>query len=255
MRTGFFYLRLVVCAFLLPVSASHAQTPPAAPVRVILSETSPLNGVLTELLDTLFKSMPGHKLSFASVPWPRAQRLVESGDMDLFVTYPADSRLAYAHFTKSPLLVQELGYIVYDKLGSKARQIQSATSFADLKGLVFVHQDTVEWEAEKVPGFIQRYTVNAPAHMFHMTFHRRAGDFFIMGPEQASRYAKQLGYDKQFGIRRASFIPDSMVQYHIGLRKSYRGSQGLVAALDLAMQQPAFVQKSRAITTKFLRQD
>jgi polar amino acid transport system substrate-binding protein len=255
MRTGFFYRRFFLCAFLLPVLASHAQTPPVAPVRVIMSETSPLNGVLTELLDTLFKSIPERKLSFAAVPWPRAQRLVESGEMDMFVTYPADSRLAYANFTKSPLLVQELGYIVFDKLGSKAKQIQSATSFADLKGLVFVHQDTVEWESEKVPGFIKRYTVNAPAHMFHMTFQRRAGDFFIMGPEQAARYAKQLGYEKQFGIRRASFIPNSLVQYHIGLRKSYQGSQGLVAALDLAMQQPAFVQKSRAITAKFWRQE
>ncbi len=255
MRIGFFFSCLALGAAILPAPPSHAQAAVRAPVRVVLSETSPLNGVLTELLDALIKSGPGHKLSFASVPWPRAQRLVESGAMDAFVTYPADSRLAYANFTKSPLLVQELGYIVFDKQGSKARQILEANSFADLKGLVFVHQDTVEWETEKVPSFIKRYTVNAPAHLFHMTFQRRAGDFFIMGPEQAARYAKQLGYDKQFGIRRASFIPNSVVQYHFGLRKSYQGSKDLIDTLDAAMQQPGYLQKSKAITARFWRQD
>jgi polar amino acid transport system substrate-binding protein len=255
MRIGVSFRCIALGVALLSAPASHAQAPAAQPLRVVLSETSPLNGVLTELLEALVKTVPGHSLHFSAVPWTRAQRLVESSDMDLFVTYPADSRLAYANFTKSPLLVQELGYLIYDKQGSKARQIQAATSFADLKGLVFVHQDTVEWETEKVPSYIKRYTVNAPAHMFHMTFQRRAGDFFIMGPDQASKYAKQLGYEKQFGIRRASFIPDSMVQYHIGVRKSYPGSKALIDALDAAMLQPAFVQKSRAITAKFWKQD
>ncbi len=255
MRIAFFCRSALLAAALLAAPLSHAQAASTLPVRVVLSETSPLNGMLTELLEALFKTVPGYKLSVASVPWPRAQRLVESGDVDLFVTYPADNRLAYANFTKLPLLVQELGYIVFDKQGSKARQILAANSFADLNGLVFVHQDTVEWEAEKVPSFIQRYTVNAPPHLFHMTFHRRVGDFFIMGPEQAAGYAKQLGYDKQFGIRRASFIPDSLVRYHIGVRKTYPGSKGLIDALDAAMQQPGYTQRSRAISARFLRQD
>lgn len=243
--------RWSIALVLLLAGAAHAA--PAPTLRVGLSETSLVNGAIVELAQALFQFVPSHQPQFQKLPWTRAQRLVENGDIDMFVTFPASNRASYAHFTRTALLSLDYGHLVYDKLGSKARQIEAATSFADLKDLVFVHQDKVEWEMLNVPPYIKRYTVNAPMHMFHMTFGRRAGDFFIMYPEQAEYFARKLGYGRQLGIRKVDFIPNQHVGLHIGIRKSYPGSKALVDALDTAMQQPGFRQKAKAITARYLR--
>lgn len=241
-------------AALLLLAGGAAAAAPAA-LRVGLSETSMVNGAIVELTQALFQFVPSHQPQFQNLPWTRVQRLVENGDLDLFVTFPASNRASYVHFTKAPLLSLDYGHLIYDKQGSKARQIEAATSFADLKDLVFVHQDKVEWEMLNVPPYIKRYTVNAPMHLFRMTFGRQAGDFFIMYPEQAEHFARKLGYGRRLGIRKVNFIPNQHVGLHIGIRKSYPGSKALVDALDVAMQQAGFRQKADAITAKYLRRE
>ncbi len=244
-----------LCMAVLLLAASVAQAATPLPLRAGLSENSQVSTIVQELATVLFTGMPDQQLSFQILPWTRVQKLLENGDLDMFVTFPASNRATYAHFTKSALFTLDYGHIVYDKLGSKAAQIEAATSFADMRNLVFVHQDAVEWEMRNVPSYIKRYTVNAPLHMFHMTFGRKVGDFFIMYPEQAAHFASQLGYGKQLGIRKVNFIPNSHVGLHIGIRKSYPGSKDLVEALDVAMQQPAYRHKASAIVAKFMRHD
>ncbi len=259
MRTGLFARRLLLGAAIWLGSASHALA--LIPVRAALSEAAhptsyvdhgEATGIFREMLDVLFAMVPGYRIEYQGLPWTRAQRLVESGEMDLFVTFPATNRGAYAHFTKASIFTLDYGTIVYDRKGNHAGQIESARNFADLKGLTFVHQEAVEWETENIPASFKRYTVNAPLSLLHMTFERRVGDFFIMYPEQAYFYAKQLGYLDQLGVRKAPFIPHSLVRMHIGIRKNFPGSKALVKALDAAMQQPDYQQKANAIKAKYL---
>jgi hypothetical protein len=239
----------------LSALAGQASAAAPLPVRVGFSENSQVTEVVRELAQLVFSYVPSHRPNFQTLPWTRVQRLMENGDMDMFVTYPATNRTAYAHFTKTALFTLDYGHLIYDKQGPKAAQILAANRFADLKDLVFVHQDGVEWEMLNVPSYIRRYTVNAAPHMFHMTFERRAGDFFIMYPAQAMHFAQQLGYEKQIGIRKVNFVPNHLVGLKIGIRKSYPDSQALVDALDAAMHQPAFRRKANAIMARYQRHE
>lgn len=246
-RLGFFAMLFV---------ASLSQAAPARTIRVAMSEASPpasivengqSTGMYRELLETLFSRLPDYRLEFHAFPWARAQWAVQHDEMDIFITFPSANRIRYASFTADSLCVVDYGNIVYDLRGKKAAQIKSAKSFQDLRDLVFVSQDTVAWETENVPGYIRRYPVNGTTALMHMTFRRATGDFFIMPPEQAVYYAKQLGYEHQLGMKKVSFIPNSLAPIHIGLRKSYPDNKALMKAIDSAMHHPDFLTKKRAI--------
>ena len=256
--TGSAARRTCFCALLL--FAAHGQAAPPTLVRVAYSAPSqPANPfevthaslLIEELLKALFSLTPDYQTQFHGFPWARAQRLVEHGDMDLFVTFPSASRRGYANFSVHPLFVLDYGNIVYDATGAKAAQIEAATSFKDLRDLIFVSQDTVEWETENVPSYLRRYMVNGSVALMHMTFQRQMGDFFIMPPEQARAYAKHFGYERKLGMKKVDFIPNGQISFHIGIRKSYPQGKALMAALETAMKQPAFLAKRRRIESKY----
>ncbi len=240
------------------VAYAHAATPTL--VRISLSEAptpAALVGdkqsipMLTELLQALFHFIPGYTPEFHAFPWTRAQQLVAIGRMDLFATSPSASRLRYADFSRGILYTSDYGNLVYDRKGDKGAQIESAKSFADLKKLVFVSQTAIEWEAESVPPYIERHMVNVPASLMHMTFHRHMGDFFIMPAEQAVHYAKQLGYEDRLGMKKVSFIPNSLVHFRVGIRKTYPDNKDLMAALEAGLKNPKFLAEKRVIELKY----
>lgn len=242
----------------LTFSSAHGANPVL--VRIALSEAptpAALVGdrqaipMLTDLLQALFHYTPGYRPAFHAFPWTRAQQLVATGRMDLFVTSPSASRAEYANFSHGTLYTSNYGNLVYDLKGGKGAQIESAKSFEDLKNLIFVSQQAIEWEVESVPTYIERYMVNASASLMHMTFHRHMGDFFIMPAEQAIHYAKQLGYEGQLGMKKVSFIPNSLVHFRVGIRKTYPGHKELMAELEAGLSNPKFLAEKRAIELKY----
>lgn len=214
-------------------------------------ENGEVSGMLKDVMAALFVHVPEFKPEFHAYPWTRAQRMVEVGEMDMFVTFPSASRRAYASFSTHPIYIREYGNLVYDLQNSKAAKIAGAKSFDDLKNMVFVSQEAVSWEDENVPAYIKRYPVNGPPALMHMTFQRKKGDFFIMPEEQAMFFARQLGYDKQLGMKKVSFIPNSQVAFHVGVRKSHPDHKRIIAALEAAAQLPEFLAKKRSIERKY----
>lgn len=246
------------CAMLLATSPSHAGG--TSTVRVALSEagapTSYIEngkpaGLMRELVEEVFALLPGYHVTFHTFPWTRSQRMVEDGTMDLLVTFPSASRALYAVFTEQPIHIVDYGTIVYDRTGSKAARIMAARSFEEMKPLVFLNQDGAAWEQENVPAYIRRYQVNGMNALLHMTFLRRSGDFFIMNPEMAVYYARKLGYEKQLGMKKVDFIPNSQVPFHIGLRRSHPDSKHLLAAIEAAMARPEFLRRKHVVEQKY----
>ncbi len=240
----------LLCAYPTYAADLHIALSEAAPPASYVSHGMPV-GMAKEMLDALFGSLPDQRPLYHALPWSRAQQLVEFGDMDMFVTFPSESRRRYANFTAQALYTLDYGNLIYDAKGRNARQIESAVRFQDLKDLVFISQDAAGWEVENVPDYIRRYMINGPASLMHMTFARKAGDFFIMNTEQAVFYARQLGYEDQLGMKKVGFIPHSQVAMHIGLRKSHPNRQRLLAAIEAAMKHPNFLAKQRAIELKY----
>lgn len=251
-------LRAWLYAALCLGSAVQAQEPRM--VKIALSDGSPPTsfvehgepkGMIVELMQALFSRMPGYKPVFQAFPWPRAQLQVQAGEADLFCTFPSESRKQYASFAAAPMYVWDYGNLVYDLKNPNRRQIENAKSFEDLRQLTFISQEKVEWEQENVPAYIKRQFVNRPANMWHMAFLRKAGDFFIMSPEQAVYYAKELGYEGQLGMRLVRFIPNSQVPFHLGVRKSYSARAELLAALEAGMKDKEFLREKKLIEKKY----
>lgn len=251
-RRFFFFLafsELCSAAMAEPVRIGVALSEATSPVNS--RESGETNGIVGDLLKVLFQLVPSYRPEFYIYPWTRGQWLVEHGQMDLFVTFPSSSRKQYAAFTSSPLMTMNYGNLVYDAGNPYAGRIQNAKSFADLKDLVFISQASVAWETENIPNYIHRYTVNSPSGLLHMAFQRKAGDFFIMPKEQALYFARQLGYSKHLAMKKVDFIPNSIVEFHIGVRKSFPQAAQLLAALDAALLTPTFLTHRRLLEKRY----
>ncbi|WP_342113484.1 substrate-binding periplasmic protein [Pseudoduganella sp. OTU4001] len=249
-----FAFSLALCCATPSLSAQNM------PLRVALSDAMPpmshmengeAQGMFREVLESLIQMTPGYRTEFHAFPWARAQWLVQNEQMDIFLTFPSRDRRKYAHFTRQAVFTMDYGNLVYRIGNPNTEKILAARSFEDLRGLVFISQDMVQWEKENVPSYIPRYTVYNPTAIMHMAFQRKTGDFFIMPVEQAIHYARMQGYSDQMAMRQVSFIPNSQVPFHIGVRKSLEGSRKLVAAIETAMQSPAFRARLRAIQQKY----
>jgi polar amino acid transport system substrate-binding protein len=237
-----------------------AQAGEARVLRFAMSAESPpssyeLNGeargIIRELLEELFASLPEYRVEFLPLPWGRAQLEVANGRLDGFCTFPSDTRKAYARFAAKPMYVWDYGNLVYSRDNARGAVIAQAKSFDDLRNLLFISQESVDWERENVPGFIRRYPVNTPSQMIHMLFRRGAGDFIIMSPEQARYYAHQFGYTEQLRSAKVDFIPNSQVEFHIGLRKTLPDAEQIIARIDAAMATPAFQARREQIINQY----
>lgn len=248
---------VLLCVLLGFVCAAQAEP---VLLRFALSNESPpssyeLNGqaqgIIVDLVTALFAMMPEYRIELHPRPWARAQMEVSSGQLDGFCTFPSAGRKAYAHFAAQPMYVWDYGNLVYSSTNPRAGAVASAKSFEDLRGLTFVSQTGVDWERENVPEFIMRYPVNSPDRMIHMIFLRSAGDFVIMSAEQALYYAQQFGYTGHLRNAKVDFIPNSLVQFHIGLRQTLPNVDAIISRIDQVMQAAEFQQQRNAIVDRY----
>jgi hypothetical protein len=252
--------RHIIAGLGLLLAMAAAQAAPRKVVRIAMSESAiphsyieqgQVAGIYRELLDVLFGLLPQYQAEYHSYPWIRAQRLVEFGDMDMFLTFPSTSRKRYASFAAKPVYELDYGNLVFDKSGKAAPRLEAAKSFKDLEKFIFVNQEAVDWEVENIPAYLPRYTVNGPSGLMHMTFSRAKGDYFLMTAEQATYFARQYGYLEHLGMKKVGFIPNSLVPMHIGVRKSLGDQGALLRALESAMQHPSYLARHAAIVAKY----
>lgn len=248
----------VACAGLLNLGIAQADE--ARLLRFAMSAESPptsyehngeAQGILRDMLLALFATLPQYRLEFISLPWARAQLEVTRGQADGFCTFPSEKRKGYARFAARPVYVWDYGNLVYSRDNARGAQIAGARSFDDLRDLRMVSQNGVDWENENVPGFIRRVPVNTPPQMIHVLLRRGAGDFLIMSAEQAQYYANQFGYTQQLRNAKVDFIPNSQVQFHLGLRQSLPDVEQVMARIDQAMADPAFQARQAEIIRRY----
>lgn len=249
------FFLLALCCLGIPLRAEEAQS-----LRFVMSAENPpishlqageAQGILRELLEELFGAIPEYRLVLQPLPWARAQLEVASERADGFCTFPSEQRQSYAVFSAQPMYVWDYGSLIYSGSNPRAARLAQAASFEDLRELLFISQEGVDWERENVPGFIRRYSVNSPRQMIHMLFRRDAGDFIIMSPEQALHYARLFGYTEQLRSTRVAFIPNSRIGFHIGLRKTLPEVERIMGRIDQAMADRAFQARREAIVERY----
>ena len=193
-------------------------------------------GVLPDLLQLVFQSLPGYAAELSVMPWSRAQYNVRQGLADGFLTYPSDERKEYALFAEQPLFVQDFGHLVYSANNPNVDQIESAESFADLAGLKVIVEMGSTWEEENIPGDLERVPGRDPSTMMHLLMLREAGDFMVQPAEDARFIAQTLGYSERLNVRKVQFIPNARIPFHIGISRKLAAAADVIDLVNDAME-------------------
>jgi polar amino acid transport system substrate-binding protein len=210
-----------------------------------------LAGLFPELVTLAAGEWPGFQVSFQALPWARAQAMVSSGEADGFLTYPSEVRKLYAKFTPMPLFTEDIGYLVFRADSPLKAKFAQLRSLADLRGLTLMMSVGSEWEQDNIPPDIARIEKTNDRIKLSTLVKRQEGDFTIMGLEQAARLAGELDLVGKLAWQRVDFLPDSQVDFHLGLRSSLRWTPTLLKALDGAFATPAFQKSWRDLLAKY----
>ncbi len=123
--------------FLLFVSVAHGQ-----PLTVVYANAwkpisvgtgEKVEGILPSLVESILHDEMGLQVRHVGVPWKRAQRMIESGTADAFVTAPTAARLQFTESTQQTFY--SLEFRAFAKKGSAAfldlRQDPNISSYRD----------------------------------------------------------------------------------------------------------------------------
>ncbi len=218
-----------------------------------ISDSGPqgVRGIIPELTTELFNRLPGETLRMDAGPWVRMQRWVATGEIDGFVTYPSEERREYALFSQTPVYNIDIGYLVYRHDHPQRDRLESARSFDDLAGLVFIGQQGAEWERDNIPASLETILVGQLDTMMHLLVRRQTGDFLVMPPEQAVAIARRLGYDGQLAFHPVDFIPNARIPFHVGLRRSHPEAGALIERADSVLRSPGYQEAADRIVSGY----
>ncbi|HET8905062.1 MAG TPA: ABC transporter substrate-binding protein [Saccharospirillum sp.] len=218
-----------------------------------ISDSGPqgVRGIIPELTTELFSRLPGETLRMDAGPWVRMQRWVASGEIDGFVTYPSEERREYALFSQTPVYNIDIGYLVYRHDHLQRDRLESARSFDDLSGLVFIGQQGAEWERDNIPACLETILVGQLDTMMHLLVRRQTGDFLVMPPEQAVAIARRLGYNGQLAFHPVDFIPNARIPFHLGLRRSHPDARALIERADSVLRSPGYQEAADRIVSVY----
>ncbi|MFC3151445.1 substrate-binding periplasmic protein [Litoribrevibacter euphylliae] len=208
-------------------------------------------GLIPDMIRLVFDYLPGYRVKAEAYPWPRAQYLVEHGQLDALLTYPSEKRQKYATFSSFPVYRIDFGYLIFRKDHPKRALMESAEEFSDLVSLTVVTQVGAEWEADNIPKALPHKEVKDLESMIHLVLGREEGDYFIMPPEQAVYLAKKFGYQHRVSYAPVRFIPDSLIPFHIGIRKDHPHARLLVKEINKLANNTEFIKKKQALIDRY----
>ena len=177
--------------------------------------------------------------------------MVREGLADGFLTYPSEVRKTYAGFSVRPLFTEDIGYLFFrPDAGAKDRLVH-ARSLEDLRGLTLMSTVGSDWERDNIPAYVPRLEKPNDRIKLNTLVRRHEGDFTILGLEQAAWFLADLGLQGTLQWQKVDFLPDSQVDFHLGLRKDLPRAAVYLASLDRAMLNTAFQKSLRDMLNRY----
>ena len=94
-------------------------------------------GITPEVVQLVFSLSDYLRESFeidcVAYPWKRAQNYIKADRLEMFCTYPSESRKIYANFCQHPVYGANFAGIVYDKQHPRAQELAAIRSFDDMR--------------------------------------------------------------------------------------------------------------------------
>ncbi len=209
-------------------------------------------GILSDLVQSVFEFLPDRDVSCTPFPWARAQAMVRENRMDGLCTYPSESRKKYLEFSPEPLFVQDIGYLAYNKSTPGIEKLTKVKSYEDLARFEFVGVNGVGWEVDNIPPTISRQLLKDLPTAFQILFRRQSGDFMVISVEQAIGLAKTMDFEtSSIGFVRADFITNHLVPFHIGLRKNLPDTEKNIDRITEVIRSSDFRKRRKTILVRY----
>lgn len=202
----------------------------AFPPYNMRSEDGQIIGIYADMLNAIGKAT-NLTIDYRPYPWVRAQKMVEDGEADGFVTIPNDARRKYVRFTNAPLVTADSPLLVTLKGSETANALKAAKSLEDLKkfrigdyrGNSYGEGIHKEWTEKQI-------VTDIPSVLKILNGGRI--DYTIQIKEIVQYYAKAEGLTGKLDYTPLEFLAQNIQYFHIGLRLSLPGVAELMGEIE-----------------------
>lgn len=188
-----------------------------------------VRGIMVETIKEIFDRVDGYSPEFQGLPWARAQKMVENGELDAFCTVPTDTRRKYVYFGKYTAW-STTPVAFYSPAGPNAKKVRAIRQKKDLRDINLVDYVGNGWSEANIGEFKPNKVTDMENALDVVRLHR--ADVHISPYAMGTYVLNQLQMDLDY-VELPFF--DAGYEFKIGIRKGYPGAEELLAKLDVAI--------------------
>lgn len=149
-----------------------------------------MKGILIDVLNEAIQNHMGIRLSHKGYPWLRAQKMVESGQADAFVTIATLQRRKYTEISREAVLTRQ-ATLFAQKGHDKMEEFRKIETLSDLKGFKLLDYIGNGWAEKNLSGF-KRDMSSTLDSVFKKLAHGR-GELTVQNSQVSNYTIKELG--------------------------------------------------------------
>lgn len=197
------------------------------PPFTFLDGAGRMSGILPDLLG-LIGDKADLRFEFGDLPWARAQKMVEAGQVDGLCTVATAERRIYAVFAPTPLY-EEPDVLVYRTGNARAEAVRSVKDLAHLRIGAPLGSSMIK---DALPGLDIIWAADTDNLLSMLA----AGhiDGALLGAWTAQAKLKAYRDQGILRVKKLHLPVDGAIRF--GLRKSYPDAEGVLASIDSAIR-------------------
>jgi polar amino acid transport system substrate-binding protein len=153
-----------------------------------------MQGILIDIVNEAVQKELGIPVCHAGYPWKRAQKMVEAGQADAFISTPTDKRMAYTIISKEPVTAHLMTLFTH-KGNRKVRNLQTVGSISDLNLFTSVNYIGNGWAEKNLKSLDVHWTPTMDRALFLLANSRY--DIYVGSATNVRFNLKRLGYRQQ----------------------------------------------------------
>lgn len=203
-----------------------------------------MEGIFIELVNTVIAEGMGIAVHHAGYPWERAQRMVEAGQADAFITVPTPKRRAYCDISKAALTIFSLSPFTH-KNNPRMDALKRIETIQDLSEFSIVTYTGNGWAKSRLAGMNIFWTPTRDNALFLLF--KNKYDLFVGAPKTVAFVLKRLGYEGDI-IQLPAVLETTPFNLCVGKQSAHRH---ILPDFDAAIEAMRASGRLQAITDRY----